>query len=74
MPQRCLVGDVLTQEVTARNVRDAEPRSEQLGLRALPGAGRTDQQKSHLMTVPLVALCLSVPWITVLARASGLLA
>jgi hypothetical protein len=52
LPQRRLVPDVLTQQVTAGDMRDAEPPGQQLGLGSLAGARGTDQQQSHLITGP----------------------
>jgi hypothetical protein len=41
---------VLAQQVTAGDVRDAEPCSQPPGLRSLAGAWSTDQQQAHLIT------------------------
>ena len=49
-PERRLVLDVLSQQVTAGDVGDPEPFGQLPGLRALAGAGRADQQKAHQTT------------------------
>jgi hypothetical protein len=41
---------VLAQQITAGDVRDAEPCSQPPGLRSLAGAWSTDQQQTHLIT------------------------
>ena len=50
LAQRGLVADVTTQQVTAGDVRDAEPLSQQSGMRSLAGAWSTDQEQAHLTT------------------------
>ena len=50
LPQRCLVPDVLTQQVATGDVRNAEPLGESLSLCSLTSARSTNQQQAHLIT------------------------
>jgi hypothetical protein len=40
---------VLAEQVAAGDVRDAEPRGQQLGLGSFSGARSADQQQPHLI-------------------------
>jgi serine phosphatase RsbU (regulator of sigma subunit)/anti-sigma regulatory factor (Ser/Thr protein kinase) len=51
-PERGLLLDVLAEQVAAGDVRDAESRGQQLGLRSFSGARSADQQQPHLIYRP----------------------
>ena len=47
---------MLAQQVTAGDVRNAEPRGEPLGLCSLASAGSADQQQPHLPIITWIAI------------------
>ena len=49
--------DVLAEQVSGRDRRNAEPCGEESGLRSLAGSGRADQDDAHVPSLPPRSRC-----------------